>query len=297
MKRTLAGLFLTLAALPALPQSSDQYYQHPNQRQSPEPLLSRYGQVSTQEQWYIGLEGFSRTDQNNLDQTFDGLVSTEPTTRTGWGALAGWVYRERWAVEGGYAHSAIHNNLQISNGSNPFKFHFDNDKHGFVLRGKRVLRFTGRHTPEQPVRSSSGRRAGLWLGAGLWLIPNSGRSVSKMAFKGYQSQGRFTRQDTLYLTTDTQISPKLTGLAELSAEFIVPVSRRAEFSLFLRRHWGLGNSITTNMAYTVNSNPTQLATLQGSGTGWSFGLSFRYIYGIRYDVKNRTAVDRIREDP
>ena len=295
MKRTLPVLLLTLTGFKALPQRIDHYYQPPSGRQPPEHLLSRYGQAYTRERWYVGLEGFSRSDKNTLDQTFDGLVSTQPTTRTGWSAMAGWVSRERWALEAGYARSPIHNSLRISNGSNPFKFHFENDKHGLVLRGKRVLRFTGRNTPDVAPTTKSGRRAGLWISAGLWLIPNSGRQISRLAFEGYQTHGRLSRTDTLYLTSDTQISSHLTGLAELSAEYAVPLGRRAEFSLFLRKNWGLSNSVTTHLAYTVNSGQPQLASLQGSGTGWSFGLSLRYSYGISYDLKNRKAIYRSQE--
>ncbi|GAB3340985.1 hypothetical protein GCM10027299_54870 [Larkinella ripae] len=307
MKTALTTLWLSVIVSPAFAQALTDYYRPPvepagerrladrsarNRRTELTQLVARYGEAYIRERWYVGMDGFFRTDRSQLNQTFDGLISTKATTQTGWSALIGWVGNERWAVEGGYARSPIHNTLVVGEGANALDLQFENNKHGFVVRGKRLMRF-----------GSRSRKSGLWLGAGFWVVPNNGQQLSSFIVEGYQyrgsggSLGRRTNRvqlDTIQLFGVTRLSPTLTGLAEASAEYTVKLGGRTELSLFARKVWGLGNIITTNLLYSVNSGASQPAVLRSDGSGWSVGVSIRYVYALRYDLRNMPGIFNLR---
>ncbi|RRB01192.1 hypothetical protein [Larkinella rosea] len=307
MKTALTTFWLSVIVCPALGQGISDYYRpsvesidayNPVERSAKtrrtdmKQLVARYGEAYIRERWYVGADGFFRMDKSQLDQTFNGLISTKATTRSGWSAVVGWVSNERWAVEGGYARSPIHNTLVVGSGSNALDLRFENNKNGLVLRGKRLLRF-GRRAPG---------RSGFWLGAGVWAVPNNGRQVSSFLVEGYNysgSGGGFgrtnrARLDTIQIFGETRLSSALSTMAEASAEYTVRLGGRAELSFFTRKIWGLSNSITTNLMYSVNRGESQAAALQSNGSGWSVGISLRYVYALRYDLRTMPGIFNLR---
>lgn len=299
MKTALTTFWLSVLVGPAFAQGLTDYYRPAvepldasrpttrSRRAELTHLVARYGEAYIRERWYVGLDGFFRTDRGQLNQTFNGLISTKATTQTGWSAVIGWVSNERWAAEGGYARSPIHNTLVVGDGANALDLRFKNNQHGFVVRGKRLMRF-GKQTA----------KSGLWLGAGAWLIPNNGEQVSHFLVEGYSYSGSRqpgrNRVDTISIVGETRVSPKLSGLAEVSAEYIIKLGGRVDLSLLARKYWGLGNSLTTNLVYRVNSGEPQTAVLQGDGRGWSVGVSLRYTYALRYDLRKMPSVFNLR---
>jgi len=252
-----------------------------------ERLMARYGDAYTKSRWYVGLEGLVRVDQSRLNQTFNGLVETQPVNSLNWAAAVGWVSRERWAVEAGYGKMPIHNTILISNGRSPLRFVFENQGNGLFLRGKHRLNLSGK------PHAVTGNRSGLWIGAGLWGLPGNGQTINQMAFRGFLPRGR-TAPDTLRLTTSTQISRGWTALAEASAEYTVRLGGRAELGFFARKNWGLGNALTTQLSYSVNGSEPQRAAIAATGSGWSFGLTLRYVYGQTYDVSRMPRIFNLK---
>jgi hypothetical protein len=237
-----------------------------------ESLLKKFGDVRVHDRWYVGVSGFVRTDRNTIDNDFDGLIGTQSPTVSAWGVSAGWVFKEQWAFELAYDRSAIHNVLMIY-GDNPLTYQMENDKNSLIMRGKMRLLFG----------KPSVRKSAFWVGAGAGLVPNSGRSRDFMEFSGYREKGRRLGVDTLYMSSDTRISKSVTGLAEASAEYVIKVAKSIDLSLFARKQWGLGNSLTTDLVYKVNGVETEHARIEGDGSGWSFGISLRYVFHIGYD--------------
>ncbi|MFC5411992.1 hypothetical protein ACFPMF_21895 [Larkinella bovis] len=307
MKTALNTFWLMILASPAIAQGMADYYRPTGEtaeERSPEgrsahsrrteltQLLARYGEAYIRDRWYLSLDGFFRSDQGQLDETFDGLISTKATTKTGWSALVGWVSNERWAFEGGLARSPIHNTLVVGSGINALDLRFGNNKTGLVARGKYLMRF-GRRTGN----------AGFWLGAGAWLVPNNGKQVSSFLVEGYSYRGsggglgRRTSQiliDTLQIFGVTRQSSHLSGMAEATAEYTIKLGGHADLSLFARKYWGIGPSLTTNLLYTVNSGASQPAVLRSDGSGWSVGLSVRYAYALRYDLRKMPGIFNLR---
>ncbi|WP_128544341.1 hypothetical protein [Larkinella soli] len=319
MRRSLTVFWLSVSAVSGFAQGVPDYYRPPGERagtylsepehrlteepaagrpfrkQRPcrvslEQLVARYGEAYIRERWYLAAEGGFRSDRGSLSRTFGNLLGTRATTRTGWSALVGWAGSERWAVEAGYAWMPLHNTLLIGGSSNPLTLRFENNKHTLILRGKRLMRFGSR----------AARRAGFWLSAGIGLVPNDGRQVSRFRVEGYQySYGGFRptgppRVDTVRMTGLTTVSPRLSGLAELSAEYSFKMGGRAEMSLFTRKYWGLGNSLTTDLSYRINSGEPRSALLSADGSGWSIGVSIRYSYSLRYDLKKMPGIFKVR---
>jgi hypothetical protein len=308
MKTALTTFWLTIIVYPAFAQGITDYYRPPvepigefepafrpvkTRRTEMKQLVARYGEAYIRERWYVGIDGFLRMDKSQLDQTFNGLISTKATTQTGLSAMIGWVSNERWAVEGGYARSPIHNTLVVGSGSDALDLRFENNKNGFVVRGKRLMRFGSR----------AARRSGLWLGAGIWMVPNNGRQVRSFLVEGYRysgSGGGIGRQssrnrlDTIQIFGETRLSSSVSGMAEASAEYTFKLGGRTELSLFARKFWGLSNSITTNLMYSVNRGESQDALLQSDGSGWSVGVSLRYVYALRYDLRKMPGIFNLR---
>ena len=276
MKRYLLYVLLALVVGPACGQGVTDYYSPPDQGHHYNRLLTRYGGPSVQSRWYIGLDGFLRTDRAKLDNSLNGLIQSDAVGKAGWGAVVGWVYRERWAVEAGYARMPIHTQVSVSNASSPLVFRYSNDRNAFVLRGKRLLLST----------SKPWLRSGFWVSGGLWAVPNSGQKEGSFVINGYRYE---TIRETRYpvqLAGHAYTNAQLSTLAELGVEYNIKLSNAVDLGFSVRRFFGLSNSITTDITYAVNQTTTQQAQLQGTGTGMSFGTSLRYTFSTRRKQTN-----------
>ena len=87
--------------------------------------------------------------------------------------------------------------------------------------------------------------------------------------------------DTLRLLSQTRTGTRMTTMAELGAEYNVRLSNTVDLGFSVRKFWGLGSSIVTDVDYTVNNVLAQQAQLRGTGTGMSYGVTLRYTYAIR----------------
>ena len=274
MKRYLLFFLMVLVGFSALGQDAGDYYQLPDRSRQYKRLLMRYGGPSIQDRWYVAADGFVRTDRADLTNSLDGLISSDHVAKVGFGVTIGYVYRERWAVEGGYARMPVHSQVSISNGAVPLAFTYSNNKNAFVMRAKRL------------VLSTSGPwlRSGFWLGGGVWLVPNNGQKEGHFSLIGYRYRGRSEPVDTMRLTSQTVSTSRITGLAELTAEYNVRLSSQLDLGFSVRRFWGLGSALTTDVSYTVNNQAPQLAQLNGTGTGMSYGVTLRYTYALRREL-------------
>ena len=276
MKRYLVYVLLGLVVLPACGQGVTDYYRLPDRSQQYNRLLMLYGGPSIESRWYVALDGFIRTDRAKLDNSFNDLIQSDRVTKAGWGAVIGWVYRERWAVEGGYARMPIHTQLSVSNASSPLVYRYSNDRNAFVLRGKRLILSTNKPW----------LRSGFWLSGGMWIVPNAGQQEGQFSLYGYRYSGRRETPDTLRLTSQTHANTKLTAIAELGAEYNVRLSNAIDLGLSVRKFWGLSNALTTDVTYSINRSSVQQAQLQGAGTGMSYGLTLRYTYSVNRKLSN-----------
>jgi len=120
----------------------------------------------------------------------------------------------------------------------------------------------------------------------MWLIPNNGQLDGPNTVTGYKYQGRRETPDIWQLTSQTRTNTQVTTMAEVGAEYNVRLSNHVDFGLSVRKFWGLGNSLTTDVTYTVNHSALQQAQLQANGTGMSYGVSLRYTLGIRRTPSN-----------
>ncbi len=277
MKQTATVLIFWLLTLTASAQEPSDYYQiRKPSHQEFDRLVMRYAPYLAQ-RWYVSLEGFGRTDNSQLDNSLRGLLSTESTGQAGWSALIGFSYRNRWAAEAGYAKSPIHNHFWIANAPRSLEYTFPNEKQGIILRGKwRVL-----------STSPKWERSGFWVTGGVWLIPNAGQETGRLSLEGYAYKKDFhVSPDTLLLLSSTRTNNQPTGLVELGLEYNIRISSRFEMGAFARKYWGIGNSLSTNIAYVVNSRSPQLSTISGDGTGMSYGVALRYTYSRRFQVNS-----------
>lgn len=240
-----------------------------------ESLLKKFGDIKIRDRWYAGVHGFVRNDKNTIDHDFDGLIGTQSPTVSAWGVSAGWVWKEQWTVELAYDRSAIHNVLMIY-GDNPLNYQMENDKNSLIVRGKMRLLFG----------KPSVRKSAFWVSAGAGVVPNSGKAKDYMEFSGYREKGRRQGLDTLFMSSDTHVASSMTGVLEASAEYVIKVAKTIDLSLFARKQWGMGNSLTTDLVYKVNGVEAERARIEGDGSGWNFGISLRYVFHIGYDFSS-----------
>ncbi|GAB3940238.1 hypothetical protein GCM10028805_01690 [Spirosoma harenae] len=234
-------------------------------------LLHQLREIQT---WYVGAEGGFRSDGSLLTNSLDGLLKNASQTKAVWSILVGYTYRNAWAIESGYTHAPIHLNITIPNGNTPLVYTYQNSGAGIPLRLKRRI--------GSGKRSDSG--TGFWLTAGGWLIPNGNPTFDGFNLIGYSYSGRGNRVDTLRLTNTTKTSP-ITGLAEAGVDYTARLSPSFELGGYVRKFWGFGEAIRSDITYTVNKKTEQIASVTANGTGWSFGITLRYIYGKQHELK------------
>lgn len=236
-------------------------------------IFAKYSTEKISNRWYIGFDGFIGTDKSTLSNNFQGLIDTKSASRSGYSASIGWVNQEKWGLELEYARSPIHNTLIINN-ANPLEYKMANDKNNIAIRAKRRILFG--------KSNSSVRRSAFWIGAGAGIVPNSGKQKDFMEFEGYIRRSRLTN-DTLYLSSDTRTSNKISGFADATAEYVIKVAKAFDLSFYARKRWGLGNSLSTDLDYYVNKVQTQTATIKADGSGWAVGISLRYMLFVGHD--------------
>ena len=288
MKTLYTFLLISLCAQMTLAQNNEDYYNPVTApvKQKYEPVvpeinkfkthraqtaLSRINNIRIRNRLYFGIDGFLRTDKSAISNTFNGLIDTRNGAKSGYSVSLGWINQEKWALELEYARSPIHNILVI-NGDYPMEYKMENDKNNLALRAKRRLLF-GRS-------NSSLRKSAFWIGAGVGIVPNSGKQKEYLQFEGYARQGRRPVLDTLFLTSDTHTSSKITSFADVTAEYVLKVAKAVDLSFYARKQWGFGTSLTTDMAYYVNKVQTQQSTIKADGSGMTFGISLRYVFAI-----------------
>ena len=287
MKRFLLYFFLGFTALPALGQVQTDYYRLPDRNRQYEQVQFRYGGPAIRDRWYVALDGFVSTGRATINNSFNGLINSDRSVRVGAGVLLGWSYRERWAVEAGYARLPIQTKVSVQNGNYPLVYRYQGIGDGFVLRGKRR------------VFSTSGPwlRSGFWLSAGAWVIPNSGQQEGRFSLYGYRYRGRGEIPDTLQLVSNTTAAGHLTAIAELGAEYNVRLSNSFDLGFQVRKRIGLSDALTTDVWYTVNQHPAQQAQLTSNGSGMTYGVTLRYTLSLRRnlpDVLDVTGKKRIQ---
>ncbi|QMW00181.1 hypothetical protein [Spirosoma foliorum] len=231
-------------------------------------------QLKETQTWYVGLEGGFRTDGTVLTNTFDGLISSSSTTKATWSALVGYTYRNAWIIEAGYTYAPVHLNITIANGSKPLIYNYQNSGHGIPLRIKRRI--------GSASRAANG--TGFWLSAGAWLVPNGSINTDNFRLIGYNYRSRTRVADTLRLDNTTTLK-SISGIAELGVDYSVRLSSSLEFGTYIRKYWGLGQAVRSDITYTVNGVAQPQSTVTANGTGWGFGIALRYIYGRQQEVK------------
>lgn len=287
MKRYFLYVLLGFVTLPALGQTLTDYYRLPERSHQYEQLQFRYGGPTIHDRWYVALDVFASTGRARIDNSFNGLINSDRSTRMGMGVLLGWSYRERWAVEAGYARLPIQTKVSVQNGAYPLVYKYQGIGDGFVLRGKRRIIST----------SGPWLRSGFWLSGGAWLIPNTGRQEGEFELVKYQYRGQGEAPDKLTLSSSTVLAPRATAIAELGAEYNVRLSNNFDMGFQVRKRIGLSDVLTTDVRYTVNQYPGQHAQLISNGSGMTYGLTLRYTMALRRklpDVLDVTGKQRIR---
>ncbi|MVM28733.1 hypothetical protein GO755_01720 [Spirosoma sp. HMF4905] len=252
--------------------------QNPDRRRSVNRQKTDYSpayQLKETQTWYVSLEGGFRTDGSLLNNSFDGLFSSSSTTKSAWSALLGYTYRNSWTVETGYTYAPIHLNITIPNGSRPLIYNYQNSGYGIPLRIKRRIGSASHAT----------NGTGFWLSAGAWLVPNGKVNTDDFRLVGYTYHNNRPRTADTIRLDNTTTTKSISGVAELGIDYSVRLSSSIEFSTYVRKYWGLGEAIRSDITYTVNSIVQPQSSITANGTGWGFGLSLRYIYGRQQEVK------------
>lgn len=283
MKQILYVLAFLGVSVPVWAQEASEYFPVQQRRHTLERLVARYAPRT--DQWYLGTEGFIRTDRSILTNSFNGIVAVRPVSRFGYGFHIGYTYHESWTIEGGYVRSATHNSFVINRRPYPIDLIYSSDKNAFVLRGKRLLLPTSR----------VGKRSGIWMTADVWLTPNSGRSLDGFRVDGLRYRDFQTTPDTVMIRSVTKINDQPTGLFQLGLEYNARLSDQLSLGLWGKSAWGLGSSIKTDMTYYDNGTASQASTIRGTGQGFSVGFSLRYTYAQRYAPLNN--IFKLRGNP
>ncbi|UHG89520.1 hypothetical protein [Spirosoma oryzicola] len=245
-------------------------------------LLNQLNEVQS---WYVSAEGGLRSDISRSSNSFGGLVSNSTPTKVVWSVLVGYTYRNAWSLEAGYTRAPTHLNITIASNPEPLVFNYLNNGYGIPIRLKRRL--------------GSGKQAangtGFWVTGGAWLTPNGNSQTGDFKLIGY-SYGSRNRVDTIRLSNTTAVFKSITGIAELGLDYAARLSPSLELGGYVRKYWGLGNALKSDLTYTVNNRSTEHATITADGSGWGFGITLRYIYGRQHEMKKTDRHERTLND-
>lgn len=225
--------------------------------------------------WYISAEGGFRKDVSVLTNTFGNLISSTTPTKGIWSIMVGYTFRNAWSIETGYTRAPTHLNVTIDNTPSPFVFNYQNAGYGIPIRLKRRI----------GLGKNAANGTGFWVSGGAWLIPNGNQDPETLKFYGYYTYPRTHQVDSLQLNVTTGPVSRISGLAELGIEYATRLSSSLELGFFLRKYWGFGTAMRSDLTYTVNKTSQQQGTITANGTGTGFGITLRYIYGKQYELK------------
>jgi hypothetical protein len=88
--------------------------------------------------------------------------------------------------------------------------------------------------------------------------------------------------DTIQIDVTTQTGRAINGQLELGVDYAAPIGKRLMLDVFVRRYWGLGQSLTSTMLYRSSRGASQTAIATANGEGWSLGISLFYRYATRH---------------
>lgn len=276
MKRYFLSILFGIVLLPAVGQGVTDYYRLPEKSQQYKRLVNRYGGPQIKDRWYVALDGFVRTDRAQLDNPHDGLIESDLVGKAGWGATLGYVFRERWAIEGSYARMPIHTQIAISHTSPPVSIRTTSYRDAFMLRGKWLMLST----------SKPWLKSGFWVSGGAGVLPIAAPQQENSSLAGYRYQNRWEAGDMFKLTTQTQAPGHLATLAELGVEYNVRLCSAVDFGVSARKVWGISDVVTTHVTYVGSRTSPQQAQLQGRGAGMSYGVTLRYSFATRRNQAN-----------
>lgn len=271
MKHYLLYILIGLAVLPASGQGVTDYYRVTQNRQQYQRLLSRYGGPQIRDRWYVALDGFVKTDRAQLDNAHGGLIESNAVGKVSGGVTLGWSHCEKWAVEASYARIPIHTQLAISQTSPLVKDRYTTDRNAFMLRAKRLVLST----------SKPWLRSGVWISGGVWMLPGYNQPTDGLSTSGYRYHSQWETHEPFRLTNQTTFQSQTAALAELGVEYNVRLSNAFDLGISARKLWGLTNIVTTNVTYTALREAPQMATLQGTGSGMSYGVTLRYSFSTQ----------------
>ncbi|WP_020605435.1 hypothetical protein [Spirosoma spitsbergense] len=244
------------------------------QRRIKTELLNQFNETQV---WYAAVEGTLRGDGSVLSNSFNGLVGSSGKTTGSAGVLMGYTYRNAWVVETGVTYAPVHLNITIQSSPTPYVFNYQTIGYNIPLRIKRRI-----------GSGSKGQNGtGFWVSAGAWLLPNGNNQPDALHFTGRSGYGRRAPVDTLLLSINTTTANRISGLAELGIEYATRLSSSLELAFSLRKYWGMGNALRSDMVYTVNGASETKSTLTANGSGWGLGIGLRYIYARQHELKKR----------
>jgi hypothetical protein len=197
------------------------------------------------------------------------LVSAVPVWKTGWDILIGYVSRG-WAAEGGYVRSPTYLKLTVPNNYPVLDFPYQTSQHAVFGRIKRRLIWTNKAVG-----------SGIWLSGGGRLNGNT-RFRENILLKGFTYARQRQAIDTIQIDVTTQTGRAINGQLELGVDYAAPIGKRLMLDVFVRRYWGLGQSLTSTMLYRSSRGASQTAIATANGEGWSLGVILFYRYATRH---------------
>jgi hypothetical protein len=279
-RSSLLILFILLAfrtTYGQLRQADTAYYVTPEYRSSwikTPSLVSPNWEARMTAHWYVGMSGMVRYDQSRQTGNLNSLVAAVPVWKAGWDVLVGYVSRG-WAVEGGYVRSPTNLKLTVPNNYPALEFPYQTSQHAVFGRLKRRL-----------IRTTQSVGSGIWVSGGARLTINKNfRETVLLQGVTYARQRQAI--DTIQINVTTQTARPVSGQLELGVAYTAPIGKRLMLDVFVRRYWGISQSLVSTMIYQSSQGGSQTATVTANGEGWSMGVGLYYRYATRHQLTQR----------
>jgi len=259
----------------------DEYYRA-SKRIKPKVILPNKDLITTNNHWYIGLEGGGKWNGSALENSLSGLLAYRKSFTAGYYALQlGYNHNLRWAFESGYIQDPTNAFLYFFTTRGRAISHLNDLSHTIPLRVKRrVLRI-----------GNVQKQSGIYIGTGVLVSPfEQPKNLEKFNLLiGYTrvEGSNPLRFDTLVVRSQSLVTGRNKLALEGSLEFVGRIARHWELVSYGRVRYTPNSALRSESILYLNSFEENKTALSLHPWSVQFGIAIRYLYTIKNAYRSR----------
>ncbi|MFN8344532.1 MAG: hypothetical protein U0X91_05995 [Spirosomataceae bacterium] len=274
-------LLLTLffGGLAAQASAQIEDYYRPQKRYTNPVLINHPDLVTTDNHWYLGIEGGGKWNGVTLSNNLSGLLAYKKGVVDSYaGAHLGYSHNLRWSIETGYIRNPSNLTLFV-NATRPFPFTVNDLQHTIPMRFKwRVFRL-----------GNVLKKSGMYVGGGfLWTPTRQRKEIDGFQLGGLtRASGSRTKLDTIIVENQSFTTGRAKIELEGSLEFVGRVGQHFELVSYGRVSYAGASALESRSELFLNNYSQSISFAALRPVSYHFGVAVRYLYGLRNSYRSR----------